>query len=53
VKIPVNMFKSATCPLHSIAGHVASLTYKKATCLAIECSGDAYVALVLWAHKKG
>jgi hypothetical protein len=26
---------------------------KKATCPAIECSRDAYVALVLWAHKEG
>jgi hypothetical protein len=26
---------------------------KKATCPAIACSRDAYVALVLWAHKEG
>jgi hypothetical protein len=25
---------------------------KKTTCPAIECSRDAYVALVLWAHKE-
>jgi hypothetical protein len=28
------------------------LTYKKATCSAIECSRDAYVALVLWATRR-
>ena len=28
------------------------LAYKKATCLAVECSGDDYVALVLWEYKK-
>jgi len=29
------------------------LAYKKVTCPAIECSRDAYVALVLRAYKKG
>jgi hypothetical protein len=31
----------------------AELAYGKATCPAIECSGDAYVALGLWAHEEG
>jgi hypothetical protein len=29
------------------------LTKKKTTCPANECNRDAYVALVLWAHKEG
>jgi hypothetical protein len=31
----------------------AVLAYKKATCPAIKCSRDAYVALMLWSHKEG